>query len=123
MLNSLGMETSSLSYYLIRWVISALALLLTSKIIRGFHVASFTAALWAAIIIGLANMLIWPILIVLTLPINILTLGLFTFVINGAVLKICAALLSGFDIDGWFSAILGAIVLSLIGTLLHYILV
>lgn len=117
------METSSLSYYLIRWVISALALLLTSKIIRGFHVASFTAALWAAIIIGLANMLIWPILIVLTLPINILTLGLFTFVINGAVLKICAALLSGFDIDGWFSAILGAIVLSLIGTLLHYILV
>jgi putative membrane protein len=108
---------------ILHWFVSALALLLTSKVIPGFKVSSFGSALWAALIIGLANIVIWPILIFLTLPINILTLGLFTFVVNGAVLKICAALLKGFDINGWLPAIFGAIVLSLVGTLLHYYLV
>ena len=79
--------------------------------------------MFAAVIIGIANVIVWPILIFLTFPINILTLGLFTFVVNGAVLKICAALLDGFDIDGWWPAILGSIVLSLINTFLHYLIV
>lgn len=107
-------------YALIHWLISALALIATSNLMPGFHVSRFASALWAAMLIGLANMFIWPVLMVLTLPINILTLGLFTFVVNGAVLKLCAGLLKGFDIDGWWSAIFGSMVLSLLNTLLHY---
>lgn len=114
------MQDHSLIGTLVHWVVSAAALLFTSKIIPGFRVASFGSALWAAVVIGVANILIWPVLIFLTLPINILTLGLFTFVVNGAVLMICAALIKGFEIKGWLSAIFGAIVLSLVGTVLHY---
>jgi len=113
----------SLSYMVIHWIVSALALLLTAKIIPGFNVSNFGSAMWAAVAIGIANIIIWPILIFLTLPINILTLGLFTFVVNGAVLKICAAVMDGFAIKTWGAAILGAIVLSVVGTLLHYFLV
>ena len=108
---------------ILHWVISALALMITAYIVRGFKVKSFVAALIAAVVIGLANVVIWPILIFLTLPINILTLGLFTFVVNGMVLKICAAVLPGFEIDSWFAAIIGAIILSVVGTGLHYFLV
>src|SRR4051812_1104512 len=108
---------------LLHWIVSAAALLLTSKVIPGFKVSSFWSALWAAVVIGVANVIIWPILIFLTLPINILTLGLFTFVVNGAVLKICASVLKGFDIKGWWPAIFGAIVLAIISTMLHYFLV
>lgn len=108
---------------LLHWIISAVALLITSKIIPGFKVNSFISALWAAVVIGLANIVIWPLLMFLTLPINVLTLGLFTFVVNGIVLKICAALIKGFDINGWLPAILGAVVLALIGMLLHGIFI
>jgi putative membrane protein len=107
---------------LVHWIVSAVAVLITSKLMPGFKVSSFWSALWAALLIGVANVIIWPILIFLTLPINILTLGLFTFVVNGAVLKICAALLKGFDIKGWWPAILGAIVLSLVSGLMHHFL-
>jgi putative membrane protein len=110
-------EARPIFYWLIHWFISALALIITSKVIPGFKVSSFGAALFAAIIIGIANVVIWPFLIFITLPINVLTLGLFTFVVNGAVLKICAALIEGFDIEGWWSAIFGAIVLSIVTTL------
>ena len=108
---------------LLHWIISAVALLVTSKIIPGFKVTSFVSALWAAVVIGLANIVIWPLLMFLTLPINILTLGLFTFVVNGIVLKMCAALIKGFDIRGWLPAILGAVVLAIVSTLLHYFII
>jgi putative membrane protein len=111
---------NSLLFSILHWLLSALALLLTSRIVSGFKVRDFPAALWAAIIIGIANAIIWPVLIILTLPVNILTLGLFTFVVNGAVLKICAALLPGFDIETWGAAILGSIVLSILNMVLHY---
>ncbi len=116
-------ESHSFLYLLLHWFVSGSALLLTAKLVPGFHIRSFRDALIAAVVIGLANIFIWPVLIFLTLPLNILTLGLFTFVINGVVLKICAGLLKGFDIDSWLSAIFGAIVLSLVGVLLHYILI
>ncbi len=102
---------------------SALAVIITSKIIPGFEVDSFFTAMIASVVIGLCNAIIWPILLVLTLPINIVTLGLFTFVINGATLKIAAALLPGFAIQTWGAAILGAIVLSLVSMALHYVFV
>lgn len=113
---------NSLTVLIVHWVVSAAALLVTSKIMPGFKVSNFGSALVTAVVIGIANAVIWPILIFLTLPINILTLGLFTFVVNGAVLKICAAILKGFDITSWWSAIFGAIVLSVISALLHWVI-
>jgi putative membrane protein len=115
-------SSPSLTYYIVQWIVSAAALLLTAKVMPGFRIKGFGSALVAAVVIGLANILIWPILIFLTLPINILTLGLFTFVVNGAILKLCAAILKGFEITNWFSAILGAIVLSIVNWLLRLLL-
>ncbi len=119
----MNQTSPSLVYLLAHWVVSAAALLLTSVIVPGFKVDGFKSALWAAVVIGLANILVWPLLIFLTLPINILTLGLFTFVVNGAVLKICASLIKGFEIRGWLSAIFGAIVLALVGAAMHAFMV
>ena len=117
------MQNESLIAQLIHWAVSALALMITAFVVPGFKVKNFPSALIAALVIGLANIFIWPILIFLTLPLNILTLGLFTFVVNAMVLKICAAVLSGFEINGWFSAIVGSVILSIVGTGLHYFLV
>ena len=107
----------------VHWAVSALALMLTAYLVRGFKIKSFGSALVAAAVIGLANIVIWPILIFLTLPINILTLGLFTFVVNGMVLKICAAMLPGFKIETWGAAIFGSIVLAIVGAGLHHLIV
>lgn len=117
------MYSGGLLFPLIHWAVTAVALMITAHLVRGFRVAGFTSALIAAVVIGIANVLIWPVLIFLTLPLNILTLGLFTFVVNGIILKVCAAILPGFKIESWGAAIFGAIVLALVGTLLHYILV
>jgi putative membrane protein len=110
-------------YTLLHWMVSAVALMLTAYLVRGFKVASFPAALFTAVIIGFANILIRPLLLFLTFPLNILTLGLFTFVVDGIVLKLCAALLPGFRIESWSAAIFGAFVLALVGTGLHYVLI
>jgi putative membrane protein len=108
---------------LLHWFVSALALLATAYLVKGFEVKGFGSALLAAVVIGLANATLWWLLIILTLPINVLTLGLFTFVVNGAVLKICAAFLPGFDIKSWMAAIFGSIILTVISTILHYWLI
>lgn len=114
---------TSTTTFILQWIVSGVAVLVTSKIVSGFKIHGFFAALIAVAVLGFANAILWPILFVLTLPINILTLGLFTFVINGIVLKICAALVPGFEIDGWWAAILGSIVLSLVSMVLHYVLI
>ena len=113
------MESSALNF-VAQWVVSALAVFITARIVPGFRVDGFGSALIAAVAIGLANAVVWPVLIILTLPLNFVTLGLFTFVVNGATLKICAALVPGFAIDGWWAAIVGSVVLSLTGMALHW---
>jgi putative membrane protein len=122
-MNTYNNGNPGLTFTLLHWFVAALALMITAYLVKGFKVKSFVAALITAVVIGIANAIIWPILIFLTLPINILTLGLFTFVVNGAVLKICAAFVPGFEIDSWFSAIIGAIILALVSMGLHYVLV
>jgi putative membrane protein len=104
---------------LVHWLLSALALLITAYVVPGFKVKSFKTALITCLVIGLANIIIRPILLFLTLPLNILTLGLFTFVVNAVILRICASILRDFSISGWFSAIVGAVVLSFIGAGFH----
>ncbi len=103
------------------WIISALALLVVSRYVPGFHVNSFTTALVVAIGLGIINALIKPIILILTLPINILTLGLFTFVINALLLLLVAKLVPGFTIDGFIPALIGAVVLWLISTIVHLV--
>lgn len=95
----------------------------TAYLVRGIKVRGFGSALFSAAIIGLVNALLGPLLMFLALPFNVLTLGLFTFVVDGALLKISAAIVPGFEIDGWAAAIFGAIVLSLVSAGLHFVLV
>lgn len=101
------------------WLINTVSLLIIAYLLKGFYVESFTAAFVAALVLGVINTFIRPIFIVLTLPINILTLGLFTFVVNAFMLKIMSSLVSGIEIDGWGTAILAAILLAIISGLLN----
>jgi putative membrane protein len=117
------MNPNSLLFISLHWLVSGVALLVTAYLVRGFDVRSLTSSLVAAVVIGIANAIIWPILMVLTMPINVVTLGLFTFVVNGIVLRICAAVLYGFEIRSWGAAIFGSIILSVVSGMLHYILV
>lgn len=96
------------------WLVKALILLLTTYFIPGFRIDSFTTALIAVIILGLLNIFIKPLLLFLTLPINILTLGLFTFVVNAILLYIVSAVLGGFHIDSFMTAIVAALVIAII---------
>lgn len=104
---------------LIRWVLFALALLFTAWVIPGITLAGFASAMWAALVIGFVNIFIRPALLLLTLPINLLTLGLFTFVINGLMLLLVAKLVPGFTIDGFWVAVLGSIVLSILSLIIN----
>jgi len=104
---------------LLNWLISACALLLTAYVVPGFKVRNFGAALIAALVIGLLNVFVRPFLAFIAFPMTILTMGFFTFVINAVILKMCAYFLEDFDIDSWFSAILGAIVMALLQWILH----
>lgn len=108
--------------WLLIWLVSALGLFITSKLVSGFEVKSFGSAMIASVMIGLLNMILRPILFFLTLPINILTLGLFTFVVNAIILKAAAGVLKGFNIRGWGAAIIGAIVLALVNVILFWLL-
>lgn len=103
---------------LINWLVSGLAILVTAYLLPGVHVLSFTSALVAAVVLGVINAFIKPILIILTLPINILTLGLFTFVINALVIILTANLVPGFKVDGFWWALAFSVVLSLINSFL-----
>jgi putative membrane protein len=103
---------------LIRWFVNALSLYIVSKVVTGIHVKDFTTSLVAALIIGLINALIKPVLLLLTLPINILTLGLFTFILNAGLLLLAGRITPGFIVDGFWSALVGSILLSLISTIL-----
>ena len=110
-------------FTLIHWAVSAFSLMATAYVVPGFKVGSFWSALFTAFAIGLADTFIRPFLLFLTLPFNILTLGLFTFVVNGMILKICAFFMPKFEIRTWVSAIVGAFVLATINTFLHYFLI
>ncbi|MBI3811949.1 MAG: phage holin family protein [Nitrospirae bacterium] len=99
---------------LIRWVINALALILISQMIKGIAVDNIPAAFVAAAVLGVINAVLRPILILLTLPITILTLGLFALVINGFMLYIAGTIVKGFHVSGFWPSVFGALFLSLI---------
>jgi putative membrane protein len=99
---------------IIRWVISALALIATAWLLPGIRIGGLFSAFVAAAFLGVFNALLRPLLLVLTLPINILTLGLFTLIINGFMLFLVSSVIKGVEIDGFGWAVLGALVLGII---------
>ena len=100
---------------ILKWFLSACALLAVAYLYSGVQVAGFGAALWAALIIGLLNVLVRPILFVLTLPITILTLGLFLFIINAAMFYAASGLIDGFHVRSFGAALLGSVLYSIAG--------
>lgn len=104
---------------IIRWVLFALALLFTAWIVPGISFANFQTALLAAFVMGLVNIFIRPIILIFTLPLNLLTLGLFTFVINALMFLLVAKIVAGFMITGFLAALLGSIVLSVISIFIN----
>jgi putative membrane protein len=101
--------------FIIRILIVAVGLWVAAHIVPGIHYTSYESLLGAALLLGIANAIIRPILVILTLPITIITLGLFLLVINGLMLELVALFLHGFQVHGLFAAILGAIVVGLTG--------
>lgn len=105
--------------FLITWLVSAVALLITAYIVPGLTISGIPAAIIAAVVLGLVNAIVKPILIFFTLPLTILTLGLFLLVVNAITLGLVGVLTPGFTVDGFFPALFGSIVLSLVSGLLN----
>jgi putative membrane protein len=104
------------------WLANAASLVFLTELLPSVRVDSFATALWVAVVLGLVNALLRPILIVLTLPVTILTLGLFLLVINGLMFVLVANLISGFHVDGLLAGVLGALLYSAISWALQVIL-
>ncbi len=100
---------------IVRWMLLAAALLLVAHLYPGVTVASFGAALVAALVLGLMNTLVRPLLVLLTLPVTVLTLGLFLFVINALMFWSAAGVLGGFHVSGFGAALIGSVIYSLCG--------
>ena len=100
---------------IIRWLLLAAALLLVAYLYPGVSITSFGAALIAALVLGLLNTIVRPLLVLLTLPVTVLTLGLFLFVINALMFWAAASLLAGFNVAGFSAALIGSLIYSLCG--------
>ncbi|MFY9259220.1 MAG: phage holin family protein [Gallionella sp.] len=98
---------------LLIWVLNALALIAVANFVPGIHLQGFMAALVAAFLLGLVNTLIRPLLLLLTLPVTLLTLGLFIFVINGLLFWLVGSILRDFVVDSFWSGVLGAVLYSI----------
>jgi putative membrane protein len=103
---------------IVRWLLLAAALLLVAHLYAGVQVASFPSALIAALVLGLLNTLVRPLLVLLTLPVTLLTLGLFLFVINALMFWAAASILEGFHVTGFAAALIGSLIYSLAGVVI-----
>ena len=104
---------------LLRWVVLTAAVLAASWLLEGIRVDGLVSAVLAAATLGLLNAFLRPLLILLTLPLNIVTLGLFTFLINALMLKIASELIPGFTVHGFWTAVIGALIIGLVSWLLN----
>lgn len=107
--------------WVFRWLVNALALLVAAALLTGVRIEGVLAGIVAAALLGIINVSIRPVLILVTLPINILTLGLFTFVVNALMLMLVAWLVPGFEIDGFWWSVLAALVLSIVNGLVTWL--
>ena len=104
---------------LAKWLLSAIALLFVAYVYNGVTVSSFGSAMLAAFVIGLLNTVVRPVLVVLTLPVTVVTLGLFLFVINALMFYIASALLDGFQVRDFIAALVGSLIYSVIGIVIE----
>ena len=100
--------------FLLHLVVTAILLFVVGKIVSGIDVRDAKAALWGALVLGIANAIVRPVLVLLTLPLTIITLGLFLFVVNAVMLMLAAALADGFKVRGFGSALVGSVLLSVL---------
>lgn len=103
----------------LRWLTLTGAIILASYMLDGIHVGGVMSAFGAAAMLGILNAFFRPIALILTLPINVLTLGLFTFVINAVMLKMASGVIGGFDVNGFWPALFGALIISVVSWLLN----
>ena len=106
---------------LIHWIVNSLAIMVAAYVVPGVYVQSFLVAMIAALVLGLINLTLKPILLILTLPINILTLGLFTFVVNAVLILLVAAIVNGFQVADFTTALIFGIVLSIVLFISHLV--
>jgi len=111
-----------MSRFILRWAATALAIGVAAQVLPGFEVAGVWPAIVAALLLGLVNLTVRPALFLLTLPLTVITLGLFALVLNGAMLALVAAVVKGVHVAGFGSAVLGAIVISLVGSVLTWLM-
>lgn len=104
--------------FISRWLTNALSIYIIAYLFSGVHIRDFMTAMGAALILGILNMLVRPVLIVLTLPINIMTLGIFTFILNGFLLKLVDAFMEGFVVDNFMTAVFASIALTFVNMLI-----
>jgi putative membrane protein len=112
------MESSGIGHSILTVLLSSLAVFVTANILSGVHVQNFGTAIMVAVVLGVINSFIRPIILLLTLPLNILTLGLFTFVIIAAMIMLTAFIVPGFQVDGFWWALAFAFVLWIINSFL-----
>uniref|UniRef100_B8HQ06 Phage holin family protein n=1 Tax=Cyanothece sp. (strain PCC 7425 / ATCC 29141) TaxID=395961 RepID=B8HQ06_CYAP4 len=105
--------------FLITWLLATVALLITANLVPGFRVNSIVDAAIASAILGLVNAIVRPIVFLLTLPVTILSLGLFLFVINALMILLVGQISPGFRVDGFWPALIGSIVLTIVSWVLH----
>jgi putative membrane protein len=108
-------------HLLIRWIIGSLAIWFTTFIIPGLHIKGLGTILLTALVLGIVNAIVRPLFVLFTLPVTIITLGLFLFIINGLLLYLVAALVPNFKIDGFWWAVLGSLVITIISAILNMI--
>ena len=104
---------------IVKWLLSASALLLVTTLYSGVAVSSFGSAMIAALVIGLFNTILRPILVVLTLPVTVVTLGLFLFIINALMFWAASGILDGFAVSGFGAALIGSLIYSVLGLLIE----
>jgi putative membrane protein len=105
--------------WIVRWLVATLTILMIPKLVSGVHVDSLSTAVAAAAVLGILNVLVKPVLILLTLPLTILTLGFFLLIINALVFQWAGALVAGFQVDSFGSALLAALIVSIVSWLLN----
>jgi putative membrane protein len=104
------------------WVLTAVVLLIVDALLPGILISGFGTALIAALVMGLVNFFIRPILSILTLPLNLLTLGLFSFIVNALMFALVAWMVPGFEVNGFFNALIGSLLLSIMTSILSMVL-
>jgi putative membrane protein len=108
-------------HILFKWLVLTASIMITAYLVEGIHVANISSAFLAAAVLGILNLFLRPVAIILTLPVNILSLGLFTFVINALMLMITSEAISGFEVKGFWAAVIGSLIISFISWVINTI--